>query len=94
MIGRRHCKVSGGSDDHRRSVSRDQQVSRRNRCCIPLSRRHARGELVIGEVEAPTREEVIRRIEYLGHMTIEVARDRHAVRAAARLPARRHDLAK
>jgi len=31
------------------------------------------GELVIGEVEAPTREEVIRRIEYLGHLTIEVA---------------------
>jgi len=31
------------------------------------------GELVAGEVEAPSREEVIRRIEYLGHMTIEVA---------------------
>ena len=31
------------------------------------------GELVVGEVEAPTREEVIRRIEYLGHLTIEVA---------------------
>jgi general secretion pathway protein F len=29
------------------------------------------GELVAGEVEAPSREEVIRRIEYLGHMTIE-----------------------
>lgn len=29
------------------------------------------GEVVIGEVEAPSREEVIRRIEYLGHMTIE-----------------------
>jgi len=31
------------------------------------------GEFVAGEVEAPSREEVIRRIEYLGHMTIEVA---------------------
>jgi general secretion pathway protein F len=31
------------------------------------------GELVAGEVEAPSREEVIQRIEYLGHMTIEVA---------------------
>ncbi|HKD24589.1 MAG TPA: type II secretion system F family protein [Xanthobacteraceae bacterium] len=29
------------------------------------------GEFVVGEVEAPSREEVIRRIEYLGHMTIE-----------------------
>src|SRR5712675_1084058 len=31
------------------------------------------GDLVVGEVEAPSREEVIRRIEYLGHLTIEVA---------------------
>ena len=29
------------------------------------------GELVAGEVEAPSYEEVIRRIEYLGHMPIE-----------------------
>ena len=29
------------------------------------------GEIVIGEVEAPSREEVVRRIEYLGHMTID-----------------------
>ncbi|TDX61383.1 general secretion pathway protein F [Methylosinus sp. sav-2] len=29
------------------------------------------GEVVSGEVEAPTREEVLRRIEYLGHMPIE-----------------------
>jgi general secretion pathway protein F len=29
------------------------------------------GDLVAGEVEAPSREEVIRRIEYLGHLTIE-----------------------
>ena len=30
------------------------------------------GEFVAGEVEAPSREEVVRRIEYLGHVTIEV----------------------
>ena len=29
------------------------------------------GEIVIGEVEAPSREEVVRRIEYLGHLTID-----------------------
>jgi len=29
------------------------------------------GEIVIGEVEAPSREEVVRRIEYLGHLPIE-----------------------
>jgi general secretion pathway protein F len=29
------------------------------------------GEIVIGEVDAPSREEVVRRIEYLGHMTID-----------------------
>jgi general secretion pathway protein F len=29
------------------------------------------GELVVGEVEAPSRQEVVRRIEYLGHLTIE-----------------------
>jgi general secretion pathway protein F len=29
------------------------------------------GDLVVGEVEAPSRQEVIRRIEYLGHLTIE-----------------------
>jgi general secretion pathway protein F len=31
----------------------------------------AAGEMVMGEVEAPSREEVIRRIEYLGHLPIE-----------------------
>jgi general secretion pathway protein F len=31
----------------------------------------ASGELVTGEVEAPSRQEVVRRIEYLGHMTID-----------------------
>jgi general secretion pathway protein F len=30
------------------------------------------GDFVAGEVEAPSREEVIQRIEYLGHVTIEV----------------------
>src|SRR5215467_9176105 len=30
------------------------------------------GDFVAGEVETPSREEVIRRIEYLGHVTIEV----------------------
>ena len=29
------------------------------------------GEVVLGEVEAPSRDEVIRRIEYLGHLPIE-----------------------
>jgi general secretion pathway protein F len=29
------------------------------------------GAFVVGEVEAPSRQEVIRRIEYLGHLTIE-----------------------
>jgi general secretion pathway protein F len=29
------------------------------------------GEVVLGEVEAPSREEVIKRIEYLGHLPIE-----------------------
>jgi general secretion pathway protein F len=29
------------------------------------------GEIVVGEVDAPSREEVVRRIEYLGHMPIE-----------------------
>jgi general secretion pathway protein F len=29
------------------------------------------GEILTGEVEAPSRAEVVRRIEYLGHMTIE-----------------------
>jgi general secretion pathway protein F len=29
------------------------------------------GEMVVGEAEAPTREEVIRRIEYLGHLPID-----------------------
>jgi general secretion pathway protein F len=29
------------------------------------------GEIVVGEVDAPSRDEVLRRIEYLGHLTID-----------------------
>ena len=29
------------------------------------------GEIVVGEVDASSREEVVRRIEYLGHLTID-----------------------
>jgi general secretion pathway protein F len=29
------------------------------------------GQIVVGEVDAPSREEVLRRIEYLGHLTID-----------------------
>ena len=29
------------------------------------------GEIVVGEVEAPSRDEVVRRIEYLGHLPID-----------------------
>jgi len=42
------------------------------------------GDLVAGEVEAPSREEVIRRIEYLGHLTIEVAATTMLSRGSAR----------
>src|ERR1700738_723502 len=31
------------------------------------------GEIIVGEVDAPAREEVVRRIEYLGHLPIEAA---------------------
>ena len=30
------------------------------------------GAIVVGEVDAPSREEVFRRIEYLGHLPIDV----------------------
>src|SRR6516164_8694612 len=29
------------------------------------------GEIILGNVEAPSREEVLRRIEYLGHLPVE-----------------------
>jgi general secretion pathway protein F len=31
----------------------------------------AAGRIVVGEVDAPSQDEVVRRIEYLGHLTIE-----------------------
>ena len=52
------------------------------------------GEAVVGEIEAPTREEVVRRIEYLGHLPIEaeIAAPRviafGIARARKRVPAR------
>jgi len=50
------------------------------------------GEMVVGEVEAATREEVLRRIEYLGHLPIEAEiASRRALGASAagkRPPAR------
>src|SRR5262245_39829532 len=42
------------------------------------------GEIVVGEVDAPSREEVLRRIEYLGHLAID------AEIAATSLLARSH----
>jgi general secretion pathway protein F len=41
---------------------------------MPLFRYRAltqAGEIVVGEVDAPSRDEVVRRIEYLGHLAIE-----------------------
>jgi general secretion pathway protein F len=42
------------------------------------------GEVVVGEVDAPTREEVVRRIEYLGHLPIEAEVATQRTFAAAR----------
>jgi general secretion pathway protein F len=44
------------------------------------------GEIVIGEVEAPSREEVVRRIEYLGHMTIDAEVATTRILARSRRP--------
>jgi general secretion pathway protein F len=44
------------------------------------------GEIVIGEVEAPSREEVVRRIEYLGHMTIDAEVATTGILARSRRP--------
>jgi len=41
------------------------------------------GELVVGDVEAPSREEVIRRIEYLGHLPIDAEAAAKGVLGAA-----------
>ena len=29
------------------------------------------GQIIVGELDAPSRDEVVRRIEYLGHLTID-----------------------
>src|SRR6266851_5179605 len=42
------------------------------------------GEVVIGEVDAPSREEVVRRIEYLGHLPIEAEAVREGIFTAVR----------
>ena len=44
------------------------------------------GEIVNGEVEAPSREEVVRRIEYLGHMTIDAEVATTRILARSRRP--------
>src|SRR5258708_39118913 len=44
------------------------------------------GEIVIGEVEASSREEVVRRIEYLGHMTIDAEVAATGILARSRRP--------
>jgi general secretion pathway protein F len=44
------------------------------------------GEIVIGEVEAPSREEVVRRIEYLGHLTIDAEVATTGILARSRRP--------
>jgi general secretion pathway protein F len=44
------------------------------------------GEIVIGEVEASSREEVVRRIEYLGHMTIDAEVATTGILARSRRP--------
>jgi general secretion pathway protein F len=41
------------------------------------------GEIVVGEVEAPSRDEVVRRIEYLGHLPIDAEIVRPGVLARA-----------
>ena len=45
------------------------------------------GEIVVGEVDAPSREEVVRRIEYLGHLTIEAELATAGILARSRKPA-------
>jgi general secretion pathway protein F len=44
------------------------------------------GEIVVGEVEAPSREEVVRRIEYLGHLTIDAEVATTGILARSRRP--------
>jgi general secretion pathway protein F len=40
------------------------------------------GEVILGDVEAPSREEVLRRIEYLGHLPVEAEMARGGARRA------------
>ncbi len=44
------------------------------------------GEIVVGEVDAPSREEVVRRIEYLGHLTIDAELATAGIVARSRKP--------
>lgn len=52
------------------------------------------GEVVVGDVEAPSREEVIRRIEYLGQLAVdaEPAKAGRLVRSAARTQPKARDV--
>jgi general secretion pathway protein F len=45
------------------------------------------GAIVVGEVDAPSREEVVRRIEYLGHLTIDAELANTGILARNRKPA-------
>lgn len=45
------------------------------------------GEIVVGEVDAPSREEVVRRIEYLGHLPIDAELATTGILARSRKPA-------
>jgi general secretion pathway protein F len=45
------------------------------------------GEIIVGEVDASSREEVVRRIEYLGHMTIEAEVATTGILTRSRAPA-------
>lgn len=44
------------------------------------------GEIIVGEVDASSREEVVRRIEYLGHMAIEAELAATGILAGSRRP--------
>ena len=47
------------------------------------------GEIILGDVDAPSREEVLRRIEYLGHLPVEAEVAAAAVASAAAAAAMR-----
>src|SRR5215475_13971683 len=44
------------------------------------------GEIVVCEVDAPSREEVVRRIEYLGHLTVDAELATTGILARSRKP--------